>query len=328
MAPYYKDKIPKSEQDVLEGFRQPYYGIEKGHVVRLILSNEKITSFPENLVDLKHLKILYLSFYELNHLSESICDLKYLKKLYLTRCELISIPECIGNLKKLKVLDLSNNRLKKLPDTLTNLIHLSELDLKSNNLISLPDNIGNLTLLRKLFLNNNQLTSLPESFEDLQKLRKFNLKNNCFTSVPKSLEKLKHLKEFNITKNPLKTLSYLSKKTFSLLSSYIHTDKLTPKGKRLFLEYHCCITPLDDSIDIDRKEILLDYYGKTTQTLALNYISDQNLLTEDEKERLIHEAREAEIKILENGLSVNDFVLKKIIERNFYGLSNGLKIYL
>ena len=89
---------------------------------------------------------------------------------------------------------------------------------------------------------------------------------------------------------------------------------MTPKGKRLYRE--------------NKLEEFNEYYHKTPKHLALEYITTPNSLTDEEIERLIHEAGRNELKILEKELSVDDHILKKIMERNLYKLSNGSQLFL
>ena len=89
---------------------------------------------------------------------------------------------------------------------------------------------------------------------------------------------------------------------------------LTPKGTRLSHG--------------SRYDELREYYRKNPNQLAKKYVSDPKSLTEDEIERLIHEAGKKEEKLIENKFSINDPVLSKIIGRDSHRLSNGSKIFL
>ena len=89
---------------------------------------------------------------------------------------------------------------------------------------------------------------------------------------------------------------------------------LTPKGTELYSE--------------SRYNELREYYRKNPSQLAKEYISNPNSLTKDEIERLIHEASKKEEELIGNKLSIENPVLRKIIERNSHRLSNGSKLLL
>jgi hypothetical protein len=87
---------------------------------------------------------------------------------------------------------------------------------------------------------------------------------------------------------------------------------LTPKGTQLLSEWY----------------ELREYYRKSPHQLAQEYISDPKSLTKDKIERLIHEAGKEEEKLIEGQFSIEDPILRKIIERNSHRLSNGSEIFL
>ncbi|MEM9274674.1 MAG: COR domain-containing protein [Cyanobacteria bacterium P01_F01_bin.143] len=202
----------------------------------LDLSNEyetpdgdKLTKIPQEVFELKHLKILKLGYNKISHLPESIGNLTNLNELSLNVNQLTSLPESIGNLTSLNGLYLHVNQLTSLPesiDKLTSLNRLSlaenqltsfpefiskinslnELSLWNNQLTSLPESIGDLANLNSLYLYENQLTSLPESIGDLASLKKLILWNNQLTSLPESIGDLANLNELNLWNNQLTSL--------------------------------------------------------------------------------------------------------------------------
>jgi len=120
---------------------------------------------------LKQEKTLFLNGFRKNNkltsLPKEIWDLKQLEELFLEGNKLTSLPKEIGDLKQLKELHLRNNQLKSLPKEIGDLKQLKKLYLRGNNLASLPKEIGDLKQLKKLSLIGNQLTSLPKEIGDL-----------------------------------------------------------------------------------------------------------------------------------------------------------------
>ena len=72
---------------------------------------------------------------------------------------------------------------------------------------------------------------------------------------------------------------------------------------------------------------LHEYYRKTTQQLAHEYISTPKNLPTDQIERLVYEIDPELRKMLENNLQPTDPLIKKISEKNTFKTQNGLKIF-
>jgi len=82
---------------------------------------------------------------------------------------------------------------------------------------------------------------------------------------------------------------------------------------------------LTDRLFISEKlDKLYEYYRKTTLQLAQEYIADPKSLLVAQIERLIHEADYNIMKLLENNLSLNNFVLNKITEKFSFKTQKGL----
>jgi len=111
--------------------------------------SEKIANFS---------KLEYLDLgdnYDLQTLPENIGELKNLKILRLSVCALKKLPESFCELRELQVLQLEHNKLKKLPENIGKLMKLRNLDLEANDLTSLPEEIVNLTNLSFINLSRN-----------------------------------------------------------------------------------------------------------------------------------------------------------------------------
>nr|MDO8083447.1 leucine-rich repeat domain-containing protein [Candidatus Sigynarchaeum springense] len=99
---------------------------EGGHVAKLGLHEQGLTSLPESIGNLVNLEKLYLSGNQLSSLPESIGQLKSLTWLSLSNNQLSSLPGTIGNLESLTVLDLSSNKISSLPGTIKDWIKALE----------------------------------------------------------------------------------------------------------------------------------------------------------------------------------------------------------
>lgn len=145
----------------------------------LDLSEENLTSIPEELCELSQLEFLNLANNKITSIPSKIGNLTQLYYLNLCENQITSLPIEFGNLLRLQTLYLTNNQITTLPDELGNLSQLLLLYLKNNQLISIPKTLGKLSKLVALDLSNNRLSSLPQELADLSQLRWHNLALQC-----------------------------------------------------------------------------------------------------------------------------------------------------
>ena len=182
-------------------------------------SNQGIPDIFEKLLDLE---VLIISNNKLRTFPTSIFSLNNLKKLILNNNHLSSLPTQFGNLVSLQFLDLSDNWLTSLPDTVANLSNLVDLNLKNNMLSRLPDSFGSLTTLKQLYLTNcTDLQELPLSFEELRNLELLDLSGT-------KLDPYAQLLKVDYLRNFLENLSTgVKRKTIDihyLLGRYVEWD--------------------------------------------------------------------------------------------------------
>ena len=144
-----------------KGSECSWFGIscddEQNHVVKLNLRNNKLTTVPPTIENLKDLTELDLSYNLLTNLSHEIENLNNLNYLFLNNNKLNSLSPEIGKLSNLKWLYLSSNNLTNLPEEISSLTNLYYLNLTANKLLSLPNNFSNLKNLRFCLLSYNAL---------------------------------------------------------------------------------------------------------------------------------------------------------------------------
>jgi hypothetical protein len=90
-------------------------GGAKGRVVKLSLSQRKLTSVPASIGNLAALTRLSFRWNKLASVPAELGRLKRLERLKLEFNELTSVPGKLGNLAALKVLDLFSNKLTSVP---------------------------------------------------------------------------------------------------------------------------------------------------------------------------------------------------------------------
>ncbi|XP_074380267.1 uncharacterized protein LOC141721305 [Apium graveolens] len=156
---------------------------------------------PEQLGDLKGLRMLDASHTAIEKLPDSISHLKELVQLRLEGCrKLRELPKNFGNMEGLETLDATYTAIRKLPDSFTGLFNLVKLRLYGcKKLGKLPEQFGNMKGLRMLDASFSAIAQLPESFGMLINLVDLQL-SDCknLTSISNSVWKLKFLRVLNV----------------------------------------------------------------------------------------------------------------------------------
>jgi predicted Ser/Thr protein kinase len=149
--------------------------------------------FPEELYILVDtLEILDLTDNNLSTLPDDFHRFKKLKRVFLSNNQFNHVPKILAKLPVLSMIGMRNNKIKIFEE---NSIPLSTrwLILTDNELTSLPQSIGDLKLLQKCMLSGNKLTFLPESLSKCFNLELLRIAANNLTSFPTVLLSLPKL---------------------------------------------------------------------------------------------------------------------------------------
>ena len=184
--------------------------IKNNRVAGLDLSGHAFTdSVPIGLANLKALTSLNLSNNQLSSFPNQILELEQLQDLSLSRNLISTLPENIDNLTELTSLDLSIADISDLPGSISNLKSLTSLNLDGNSLgysrEGVLDRIGTLKSLTRLYLSRNLLEgSVLDSIENLTSLTHLDLRENRFSGpIPAYIGNLTALQELDISFNRL-----------------------------------------------------------------------------------------------------------------------------
>ncbi|XP_046431399.1 leucine-rich repeat-containing protein 58 [Neodiprion virginianus] len=123
----------------------------------LNLSGNRLTEFPEQVLQLTALRYLYLGGNGISRITKDIWKLQRLQILSMGGNSLTDVPSTLGQLTTLHALILCDNMLESLPGSIANLKNLKSLLLHKNRLKTLPTEIITLSCLTELSLRDNPL---------------------------------------------------------------------------------------------------------------------------------------------------------------------------
>jgi hypothetical protein len=146
-----------------------------------------LETFPQELYTLVDtLEVLDLTDNNLSTLPDDFNRFKKLKRLFLSNNQFNHVPKVLAKLPNLSMIGMRNNKIKifeenSLPLTTRWLI------LTDNELEFLPEFIGDLKLLQKFMLSGNKLAFLPNSINKCTNLELLRIAANNLTSFPTAL---------------------------------------------------------------------------------------------------------------------------------------------
>jgi len=170
-------------------------------ITRLSLS-ENLTEFPNAILSLADsLEILDLSNNKLSTLPNEIKQLHKLKILFASQNCFETLPEALGECENLEMVGFKSNRIKVVPETSLP-ARLRWLILTDNKIEKLPDSLGERPRLQKLALAGNQLSTLPTTLHKLKNLELLRISANQLSVCPEQLLDLPKLAWFAFAGNP------------------------------------------------------------------------------------------------------------------------------
>lgn len=146
----------------------------------LDLSDNQLSSLPEEISTLTHLKILFASNNCFTALPAVLGQCPQLEMIGFKSNHIIEVPAAALP-KKLRWLILTDNKITQLPEALGERTRLQKLALAGNCLRQLPDSFGQLHNLELLRLSANQLQTFPPQLLLLPKLAWLAFAGNPFS---------------------------------------------------------------------------------------------------------------------------------------------------
>jgi len=171
------------------------------HGIKRLQLVEELTQFPQEIFDLADsLEILDLSNNKLSSLPEDLCRLHQLKILFISNNEFEHLPNALGKCPQLEMIGFKANKIKTIADDALP-VQTRWLILTDNKIEKLPNNIGQLHRLQKLALAGNQLTKLPDTMANCKNLELIRLSANKLKALPNWLIQLPKLSWFACSGN-------------------------------------------------------------------------------------------------------------------------------
>lgn len=175
-------------------------GALKG-ITRLTLS-ENLSIFPEEIFELaQSLEILDLSNNALTSIPDEISRLKKLKIAFFSNNNFTTLPSAFKNCEKLYMLGFKANKIENFDEDILPL-GISWLILTDNKLTQLPRSMGRLHKLQKCALAGNQIETLPPEMAACRNLELLRLSANRIEVLPSWLLKLPKLSWLAFSGNP------------------------------------------------------------------------------------------------------------------------------
>ena len=161
-----------------------------------------LRNFPKELYSLEDsLEVLDLTDNNLSSLPEDFYRFKKLTRLFLSNNQFNHIPKVLAKLPELSMIGIRNNQIKTFEE---NSLPLSTrwLILTDNELTTLPNSIGDLKSLQKCMLSGNKLSFLPKTFAHCTNLELLRISANKLEGFPTLLLSLPKLSWLTYSANP------------------------------------------------------------------------------------------------------------------------------
>uniref|UniRef100_A0A6U6BRA6 Disease resistance R13L4/SHOC-2-like LRR domain-containing protein n=2 Tax=Guillardia theta TaxID=55529 RepID=A0A6U6BRA6_GUITH len=184
----------KALEEAPDGFRRldwsgrgmnfmPQIPPEYKNAQNVLLNDNKLTAFPQ----------------ELNQLG-------ILQSLRIDSNSITNVPSYVAHFPMLKHLRAHDNTISSLSSNIGQCKHLLSLDLQRNQLSSIPLSLAACTGLTKLWLSENRIEQIPYTFSHLQNLKSFRIDKNRLKEIEPGITKMKALVQFRASHNQIKEI--------------------------------------------------------------------------------------------------------------------------
>ncbi|CAG8567848.1 13296_t:CDS:2 [Funneliformis caledonium] len=110
-------------------------------IERLGLEQNQLTTLPQEICNLAHLRYLNISYNAFKEFPGALCSMKNLEILDLSRNKIRKMPEDFGTLMSLKLLKMSKNHIRQIPLYISEMKDLQYLKLDNNPIVFPPKSV-------------------------------------------------------------------------------------------------------------------------------------------------------------------------------------------
>ncbi|MEP1385261.1 MAG: leucine-rich repeat-containing protein kinase family protein [Paraglaciecola sp.] len=189
---------------------QTLCALRSGHLAGIseLALSEDLTDFPMEILSLADsLEVLDLSNNRLTSLPDEIKQLTKLRILFASNNPFETLPESLGKCPNLEIVGFKANKIKHVPEASLPQ-KLRWLILTDNKITRLPQSLGERCLLQKLMLAGNQLAELPSNLSQLTSLELVRISANKLTQCPEQLLGLPKLAWIAFSGNPFSQVQH------------------------------------------------------------------------------------------------------------------------
>ncbi len=251
--------------------------------IKHLALRENLTQFPTEILSLADsLEILDLSNNQLSSLPDEIAQLKKLKILFASNNQFTTLPKALGQCPNLEMIGFKSNQINQVPaESLP--LKLRWLILTANRIEVLPDTLGQRPRLQKLALAGNQLSSLPENLSQLHNLELIRISANNLSECPDQLLSLPKLAWFAFAGNPFSQSSTQNQTVPKLSSADFKIGELLGQGASgVISKAHWCSLqtdfPDEIAVKVFKGEITSDGYPEDELQACLKVGNHPNLI--------------------------------------------------
>jgi len=252
--------------------------------IRHLTLSENLTSFPLEILSLADsLEILDLSNNQLTSLPEEVIQLQRLKIIFASNNRFETVPEALGQCVNLEMVGFKSNKIDHVPENSLP-PKLRWLILTDNQISALPDSLGERPRLQKLALAGNRLTHLPQTLAQSKNLELVRISANQLLECPDQLLSLPKLAWFAFSGNPFSQSDVNIQSVPKMPSSSFTLQKVLGKGasgviSKAYWNQHQALFPDDIAVKVFKGEITSDGYPKDELQACLKVGDHPNLVT-------------------------------------------------
>jgi len=251
--------------------------------IRRLNLSENLTEFPLEILSLADsLEILDLSNNQLSTLPEELLQLPNLKAIFASNNRFETLPEVLGRCQNLDMIGFKANQISRVPENSLP-PKLRWLILTENQITELPQSLGERTRLQKLALAGNRLTELPANLHQLVNLELLRISANQLAECPEQIFALPKLAWFAFAGNPFAAARVEGSAIPEISSSSYSLQQVLGQGASGVISKAAWTVPQlafpeDIAVKVFKGEVTSDGYPEDELQACLKVGSHRNLV--------------------------------------------------